>query len=119
MTVESENAKEEIKEIISPCIKCGLCKANCPGFDVFKQEHYCPRGLAVLFANEGFGRNAYDFCLDNACVHICPVVINIDEAVIKARKILVETKKEITEISEAISNLNKTGNIFGIKEKSE
>ena len=116
MSIESENAKEEIKEIVDSCIKCGLCKANCPSFDVFKQEPYCPRGLCILFKDNAYGKNVYDFCLDKSCKTICPVGIDIDEAVIKARKILVENKKEIPEIVNVINNLNKTGNIFGIRE---
>ncbi len=116
MTIEEENAKEEIKEIIEPCIKCGLCKANCPVFDVFKQEQYCPRGLVILFENDFYGKLAYDFTLDKGCKHICPVNIDIDEAIIRARKILVEQKKDISKAKEIINNLNKTGNIFGLKE---
>ena len=28
MTIESDNAKEDIKEIVEKCIKCGMCKSN-------------------------------------------------------------------------------------------
>lgn len=116
MTVESENAREEIGEIIQDCIKCGLCKSNFPSFDVLKQEQFCPRGMITLFNSNYFERFAYDCLLDKACEHICPVEIKFDNAVIKARKILVENKKEIPEARTAINNMNKTGNIFGVKE---
>ena len=57
----------------------------------------------------------HDFLLDKSCEQSCPVGIDIDKAVIKARKILVEGKKDIANCKLMIGNLNKTGNIFGIK----
>ena len=46
MTVESENAKEEIKDIIEKCVKCGMCKSLCPVFKIIREETTGPRGRA-------------------------------------------------------------------------
>ena len=116
MTIESDNAKEEIKEIVEKCIKCGLCKQLCPVFKVMREEQYSPRGKAILFNKEIYTEVVYNDTLSGACEKICPLNIKMHEAIIKARKVLVESKKEISENKEMILNLEKTGNVFGIRE---
>ena len=32
MTIESENAREEIRDIVDKCVRCGFCKSLCPVF---------------------------------------------------------------------------------------
>ena len=51
MTIETDNATEEIKEIVEKCIKCGRCKNLCPVFKVMREEQYSPRGKAIILEN--------------------------------------------------------------------
>jgi len=116
MTIEAENAKEEIKEIVEKCIKCGLCKSLCPVFRVMREEQYSPRGKAILLDNNIYNKIIYQDTLSGQCEVACPFSIKMHEAIIKARRVLVEEKKEPESVKEIIKNLKKTGNIFGIKE---
>ena len=118
MTVASDNAKEEIREIIDNCIKCGRCKSLCPVFKVLREEHYSPRGKVILMDNNYFEKILSNCTLCKACERKCPLDLKLSDAFMNARKILVEQKKEFAENREMIRNLNRTGNIFGIKEES-
>lgn len=114
MTVESDNAKEEIKEIIEKCFKCGFCKPLCPVFKIMREEQFSPRGKAILLDNNQYEKIFYQDTLSKQCEVNCPLNIKMHEAIIKARKVLVENKKEMPGNKDMIKNLNKTGNIFGI-----
>ncbi len=56
MTIESDNAKEEIKEIIEKCTKCGLCKELCPVFKIIREEPYSPRGRVIILDNDVYDK---------------------------------------------------------------
>lgn len=114
MTIEIENAKEEIKEIVEKCFRCGLCRELCPVLRVMRVEHYSPRGRAVILDNKNFEKLIYDCSLCKACEEKCPLDLELCKAFIKARQVLVAQKKEIPQNKEMIKKLNKTGNIFGI-----
>jgi glycolate oxidase iron-sulfur subunit len=116
MTIESDNAKEEIKEIVEKCFRCGFCKSLCPVLKVMRAEHYSPRGKAIILDNNYVDKIIYDCNLCKACEETCPLNLKLCEAFIKARKILVEQKKEIPENKEMIENLENFGNVFGIEE---
>jgi len=118
MSVESDNAKEEIREIVEKCFKCGLCKELCPVLKVMREERYSPRGKAIILENEGFEKIVYECNLCKACEQSCPLDLKLCEAFIKARKVLVLNKKEVAENKEMIKNLDKTGNIYGKKEEN-
>ncbi len=117
MAIESENAKEEIREIIEGCIKCGLCKSLCPVLRILREEQFSPRGKVIMLDNGFIEKIVYDCTLCKACEKQCPVNLKLCTAFIKARQVLVDQKKEIPSNKEMIKNLNKTGNIFGIKEE--
>ena len=119
MAIESENAKEEIREIIEGCIKCGLCKSLCPVLRVLREEQFSPRGKAIILDNGFIEKIVYDCTLCKACEKQCPVNLKLCDAFIKARIVLVNQKKEIPANKEMIRNLNKTGNIFGVKQGEE
>ncbi|MBT4165763.1 (Fe-S)-binding protein [archaeon] len=116
MSVEIENAKQEIEEIIDKCIKCGLCKSRCPVFKVIREECVSPRGKVSLFESGFFDKIVYDCTLCGACEQDCPLGLKLCDAFINARKMLVFQKKGIDENEEMIRNLNKRGNVFGEKE---
>ena len=116
MSIEVENAKEEVREIVEKCIKCGKCKELCPVLKVMREEQYSPRGKAIILDQANFEKVVYDCTLCRGCEVKCPLEIKLCDAFIKARKILVGQKKELPENKEMIKNLNKSGNIYGIKE---
>ena len=119
MVIESDNAKEEIKEIVEGCIKCGLCRSLCPVLRVLKEEQYSPRGKAMILDSGSYERVVYDCNLCKACEKQCPADIKICDAIVKARGVLVRQKKEIPANKEMIKSLEKTGNIYGIKPDKE
>jgi len=115
MTIEADNAKEEIKEIVERCIKCGLCKSLCPVFKVMREEQYSPRGKTILLDNNYYEKIIFQCSLCKACEEKCPLNLKLCDAFINARKVLAEGKRVPAEVSEVIKNLQKTGNIFGKK----
>ncbi len=114
MTIEISNAKQEIKECVEKCIKCGLCKPLCPVLKVMRQEPYSPRGKVILLDNNHFEKLVYDCTLCGACEVQCPLNLQLCSAFRNARKILISQKKELPENKEMIKNLNKYGNVFGV-----
>jgi Fe-S oxidoreductase len=120
MTIESENAKEEIKEIVEKCFRCGRCKSLCPVLRVMREEQYSPRGKAIILDNDFYEKIVYSCTLCKACEELCPLDLKLCDAFIKARQVLVAGKKELPENKELIKNLmKKEGNEFGIVEKKE
>ena len=116
MTVESDNAKEEIRELIERCIRCGKCNLLCPVLKVMREEQHSPRGKAIILENNNFEKVVYDCTLCKACEKQCPLDIKLCDVFIKAREVLVAQKKEVPENKEMIRNLDKIGNIYGEKE---
>jgi len=119
MEIDSHNAREEIKDILEKCTKCGLCKSLCPVFRIVREEQYSPRGMAIMMQNDIIERILYDCTLCKACEIQCPMNLKICDSIIKARNVFVNSKREVRSNNEIIKNLNKTGNIFGIKEDSK
>ncbi|MFA7707737.1 MAG: (Fe-S)-binding protein [Candidatus Pacearchaeota archaeon] len=119
MTIETDNAKQEIKEITEKCIRCGRCKSLCPVLRILREEQYSPRGQVIMLDNDFFEKIVYSCTLCKACEVQCPLDLKLCDAFIKARNILVEQKKEIPENKEIIKKLMKYGNEFGIREKKE
>ena len=115
MTIESENLKQEIKEIVEPCINCGLCKNLCVLTKVLRQEQFSPRGKAIMLNKGIYEKILYKDTLSGSCEKTCPVKIKMHEAIIKSRQVLVQTRIETQENKEIIKNLETTGNIFGEK----
>ena len=95
--IQKKNALNQIKEIIEPCIKCGLCKSSCPFFKFLKKEHLSPRGQIALLQNNVLDYTIFKCSLCKACEKKCPLKINICEAIILARKLSVLMKKELKE----------------------
>jgi len=119
MPIETENAKEEIREIIEKCTKCGRCKNLCPVLRVMREEQFSPRGKVIILENDYFEKIVYDCTLCKACEKQCPFDLKLCDAFIKARQVLVGQKKEIPENKEMIKNLDKIGNIYGERRRKE
>ena len=119
MTIEGDNAKTEIKELVHGCVKCGLCKELCPVLKVLKEEQYSPRGKAIMLDNFSIEKIVFDCTLCKACEKKCPANLKLCDAFIRAREVLVRQKRDSHENREIIKNLEKTGNPFGITEAEE
>ena len=119
MTIESENCKHEVKEIVEKCFKCGRCKSLCPVLRIVREEQYSPRGQAIMLDSGFFEKIVYSCTLCKACEKQCPLDLRLCTAFIKARQILVEQKKELPENKKMINNLIKFGNEFGAKKAEE
>jgi len=116
MTIEIENAKEEIKEIAQKCIRCGMCKELCPVFRIIREEHLSPRGQLVNLDNDTFEKIVYECTLCKSCEIKCPMNLEICKAIKNARKILVLQNKEPAETKVIRENIQNTENIYGIRE---
>jgi len=116
MTIESDNAKEEINEIVEKCIRCGFCKNICPVLKIMREEQYSPRGKAIILDKKNYEKIIFECNLCKACEVNCPLNLKLCDAFIKARKVLVEQNKSPLENKKMLENIEKTGNIYGIKE---
>lgn len=118
MTIETENSKEQIKDIVSQCIRCGLCRELCPVLQALREEEYSPRGKAIILQNHIFEKIVYECTLCKACQKQCPLSIDLCKAFILSRQILVSQRREFSANKQMIENLEKTGNIFGIENEN-
>ena len=112
MDSEEHNIKEEIKEIVSNAVKSGISNEGCAVFRVIRTELYSPLGQAIILENGFYDKIIYKCNLCKAC----DFNSNLCNAFQKAREILVLQKNELPENKEMIKNLEKTGNIYGVKE---
>ncbi len=112
MTVEAENAKEEIKDLIAGCISCGLCKADCAVYEIKKEETFSPRGKLLMLDEGTYDSVLSDCCLCGECEKACPVDIKLGEVFRKARIVLAESGK-FKEAKLILKNIQETGNIYG------
>lgn len=113
MSVEAENAKEEVKEIVEKCIKCGMCKSLCPIFSILREESFSPRGKSIMLGKDFYDKIIYECSLCKACESNCPLNLKLCEAFRKARVVLVEQGQETKENKEMLDNIKKDGNPFG------
>lgn len=108
-----KNLKEEIKEILSPCIKCGMCKSLCPAFKSLRIEEVSPRGHSIMLSEEDINEFIYQCNLCKACEEKCPLNLKICDAVKKARELMVLNGNELESNKEMMKNIRKNGNPFG------
>lgn len=87
-SIEINNAKQEIQEIVEKCNYCGLCKELDPVFKVLREEAQSSRGRAILFSKNIFDKNIFADPLSGQCKISCPFDIDLDLAIRKARKVL-------------------------------
>lgn len=102
---------EDVYDIAKKCIKCGLCKSNCPVYNVEKDNLSSPEGKMILLEKGKISENVYDCCLCGQCEKACPLDLKIREAILKARKIFVDSGKASKERKEMIEKLRKEGKI--------
>ena len=110
MKAEEHNLKEEIREIVGEALKA-VNNEGCAVFRIMRKEQYSPRGKAIMLDNGFYEKIIYKCNLCKAC----EINSNLCDAFQKARQVLVLQKKERRANKEMIKNLEKTGNIYGIK----
>jgi glycolate oxidase iron-sulfur subunit len=84
-------------EDISKCVRCGGCKANCPTYDEGLTEAKGARGRLTLLRGLLTGQlspspslreRIYDCLLCGACEKLCPLHVEITEAIRHGRRLL-------------------------------
>ena len=113
MGVEGHNLKEEIKEIVDRALEIGISNKNSAVFRIMREEQYSPEGMARMLQEGHYERVVYDCNLSKSSDF---GGLRLSEAFLKARRILVLEKKEISSVKAIIENLTNTGNPYGIKD---
>ncbi len=99
---------------MAKCVECGFCKVSCPVYRAVVNESTSPRTKGRL-KNEGMHEKVFYLCtLCDAHKISCPVK-KLDLDIIEARRKMVEQGMGPDKNKEMISNLRKSGNIFGIE----
>jgi heterodisulfide reductase subunit C len=111
--IQAGNLQEEASEILSGCIKCGMCKSLCPVFKILREEQFSPRGKAILLNEKILDKVVFHCNLCKACEEKCPLGLKVCDAILKAREAMVLQGKELKENKEMIDNVRKNGNPFG------
>jgi Fe-S oxidoreductase len=111
--IEINNLKEEISEMLEPCVKCGLCKSNCPVFKIISEEEISPRGHSIKLSNKRIEQIVFTCNLCKSCEKNCPLDLKICDAIRKAREVLSLQDKNTKPNQEMIKNIKETGNPFG------
>ena len=111
--IEADNLVEEVTEILSPCIKCGMCKSICPVFKVLRDEVVSPRGKAIVLSDKVLDKIIFQCTLCRGCEEKCPLEIKVCDAIGKAREAMVLKGKGLKSNEEMIKNVRKSGNPFG------
>ncbi len=117
--LEANNLLEEVSDILSPCIKCGMCKSLCPVFKVLCEEEVSPRGHAIVLSEKFLTEALYKCNLCRACEKKCPLELKLCDAFLKARQAAVLLGKGIKQNDEMMKNIRKTGNPFGEKASAD
>lgn len=113
--VEIDNAINEAREIAEYCIKCGKCRKLCPVLRIARTEQFSPRGKVIMIDNNYFEKILFECTLCKACEKDCPLGLKLSTAFLKARQVIASQGKENKNLSETIRVLDRTGNIFGVK----
>ena len=110
---------KSLAEIADSCTGCGLCLPSCPTYAVQLRETLSPRGRMTLvstLAREGLKSSAainslYTCVLCGACLSACPVGVQVVDAVLGARALLMERGVEPPEAyREAARSMVRWGN---------
>lgn len=112
INIEARNAMEEVQEILSPCIKCGMCKSLCPVFKTLKKEEISPRGHSIMLNENILNELVFQCNLCKACEKKCPLNLKICDAMKKAREALVLNNRGLKTNEEMIEAIRKTGSPF-------
>jgi len=111
--IEASNLLEEVSEILSPCISCGMCKSICPVFKVLRSEPATPRGKVTLLSDKVLDKVLFECNLCKGCERKCPLGIKVCDAIRKGREAMVLKGKGLKSNKEMIENVRKYGNPFG------
>jgi fumarate reductase (CoM/CoB) subunit B len=111
--IEAENLLEEVREIFSGCVRCGMCKELCPVFKILREERVSARGHGVILSEKVLDKVLFECTLCKGCEEKCPLGIKVCDAVRKGREAMVLKGKGLKSNEEMIANVRKHGNPFG------
>lgn len=108
------------------CTNCGRCQEVCPAFSSGRE--LTPRLLVRDVAKDALKRENLDVfesgaltenelwscTMCNACVYVCPVMINQVDFVVEFRRTLVNTSKLDTKKLQFLENISRTNNPYGL-----
>lgn len=99
MSDAPEKLRQELSDLYSDCIHCGLCLENCPTYRETKNEAESPRGRIYLMRGLAEGRlqpgpgvtEHLDACVGcRACESACPAAVSYGSLLERARALYVE-----------------------------
>ncbi len=108
-----DGPKKPLDELaVEECTFCGLCH-TCPVYSTTWKECHSPRvkGLLGLFP--------YACSLCKWCTLVCPVSVDMEERIIRARHALIKKGVEQESNKKMIRNIRKFGNPFGESAEGE
>lgn len=115
--IEANNILEEISEELGKCIKCGMCKAKCPVFDILREEAISARGKSIVLSKKLLDKIVFKCNLCKVCQENCVLDLKLCDSFLRAREALVLQGKGLKENEEMIKNIRETGNPFGKGDK--
>lgn len=117
--IEANNILEEVSEELSKCIKCGMCKAKCPVFDILREEAVSARGKSIILSEKLLDKIIFKCNLCKMCEENCVLDLKLCDSFLKAREALVLKGKGLKENEEMIENIRESGSPFGKGEKKD
>jgi len=108
MSVEAENAKEEIRDLLRGCLFSGIPNGSCAIFRVVKNECVSPRGQLLILKGGVYDPVVYDNDLSGSANRMSLSSTDYVRIIRKARKVLVEEGLEpesVKKVFEDFKNL--------------
>ncbi|MBW1976471.1 MAG: (Fe-S)-binding protein [Deltaproteobacteria bacterium] len=121
---------EEVKELSSRCVKCGLCLASCPVYQEILTEEASPRGRVQLAKHIFHGQEekssgvseklaeAFYLCTScNACSVSCPSQIKPTEVIQEGREEIFAAGGAPEPVKAVKENILNTANVYAAKKE--
>ncbi len=115
MPIDHLSLKQIINQEAELCVKCGMCSAHCPTYQISQNENESPRGriaLAQALVNDDLPaddaiKKHVDACLGClACEKICPSKVQYGELIDATRALLNRHDRKLAGRIQAISRLS-------------
>jgi iron-sulfur cluster protein len=124
----SDLMKDENFGDLSSCIGCGACLNFCPSFNELGREYggkavgikgMISEYLKQKESDEKLAKNFFKCILCGTCTENCPMGIDLAEMSRKIREELNEKGEGLTETKKMLETIEKYGNPFGEKKKTD
>lgn len=112
----------EFEDEMITCTMCGFCRQVCPALEERGWESYAPRGLVSigygllrrgLHPTKAMIDSVFACTTCGRCVAKCPPQTKIRDIVLATRAVLFQGKSTPKSVTKLLSNLARTGNIYG------